>query len=455
MNRVPAEVWLEIFNTLNKKTLFSVHRVSRSFHRISRLLLFKHFTFYPHATLAGHVNSPGDIHIPGETEVKRIVRRLRFWASDEVAPLVKECTVAPWLIVYEELRLGRYVYCQNYDVMLHTFLEFLPRFTNLGKLNSTSIRFKQHFIDALGSLPNLREIELRKCSLDKSVMARTQLKAARLLVANTDDLVGVQKWLSIIDLQVLTQFSVQPPYGVATLDFIGGDIPAFPNIRTLEIRILGSPRDVIALKRFPAVQALRIFPTPEGLPLRDASEFLFPLLDTYQGPPEFLVLVDPRATPRQLHIDLCSPLLLLQVLQSCIYMRSVTALTLTFDRLPTSLFRPIVDPFLALVDFRMVIKRESKVGDGSHTANSLFLELADASPFSPVLENITIICNIASSTAPTGAEVTPAARAASATLAATHPGLRRVHLAWPQMQFVASRKRDGKFRTKRSRRTKL
>ncbi|KAF7358954.1 F-box domain-containing protein [Mycena sanguinolenta] len=257
MDRVPVEVWLETFSILNKRTLFSVHRVSRPLHRIARLLLFKHFTFYPYAALGSHVILPGDIHLPGETEVKRIVRRLRFWTSDEVAPLVKECTVAPRLILYEELKLGRYVHCQNYDVILHTFLELLPRFTNLGKLSSTSIKFRQHFLDALGSLPNLRKIELQKCSLDESVMVRTQLKAVRLLVANTNDLVGVQKWLSIIGLQVRTQLSVQPPYAVPALDFMDGDIPVFPNVMTLEIRIHTLTQDVIALQRFPAVRTLR------------------------------------------------------------------------------------------------------------------------------------------------------------------------------------------------------
>ncbi|KAJ7223853.1 hypothetical protein B0H12DRAFT_288117 [Mycena haematopus] len=34
--------------------------------------------------------------IPGEVETRRTIRRLHFWASDDVAPLVKECSVSSW-----------------------------------------------------------------------------------------------------------------------------------------------------------------------------------------------------------------------------------------------------------------------------------------------------------------------------------------------------------------------
>ncbi|KAF7358980.1 hypothetical protein MSAN_01238400 [Mycena sanguinolenta] len=96
----------------------------------------------------------GQFLLLGGVEIKRTIRRLRFWASGDVAPLVKkECTVSPWNITFVER--DQFVPCDDGNILLHAFSELLPRFTHVGKLNFDVVKFKQLSVDAIVFLPNL------------------------------------------------------------------------------------------------------------------------------------------------------------------------------------------------------------------------------------------------------------------------------------------------------------
>ncbi|KAJ7257162.1 hypothetical protein B0H12DRAFT_475238 [Mycena haematopus] len=438
MDRVPAEVWLEIFSTLKRRHLMSLHRVSRFFHRISRPLVFKHFAFHPYA-IDDDIPDTGQLThyllIPDEVAIRRTIRRLRFWASADVAPLVKECTVSPW-----DIEDALYVSCPGGDMLLCAFFELLPRFMNLRKLSFFYVKFKQLFIDAIFSLPSLKEIQLGKFLMDEVVTTDLHLKAASISFSNVEDLLGVQKWLSTTDPQMLTQLSLLPSRAARVSLDVGTVV--FPQVETLEIRISPLARDIVALHRFPAVRRLRIF-IPYAVRLGTPTASLFPLLDTYCGPPELLVLLDSRATPRRLEIVQCRPKRTLQIMQSCAHtLCNVTSLSLTFYCLQTKAFRPIVESFPALVDFRMEVKG-SQVGDKTYTAQSLYLKLAELSPFPRGIETIAIVWP--TDTGPRGQEVIPAARLAWAALATAHPSLQWAHFAWPGARCRSSRKWNGEF----------
>ncbi|KAJ7644726.1 hypothetical protein FB45DRAFT_1021472 [Roridomyces roridus] len=45
--RIPNEIWLEIFRSLPRQNLTCIHSIHRQFAAISRQLLFAHFTFHP------------------------------------------------------------------------------------------------------------------------------------------------------------------------------------------------------------------------------------------------------------------------------------------------------------------------------------------------------------------------------------------------------------------------
>ncbi|KAJ6450082.1 hypothetical protein C8R45DRAFT_121569 [Mycena sanguinolenta] len=423
MDRIPVEVWLEVFSILQRSHLLVLHHVSHSFHRITRPLIFKHFHFHPYAGIDGHIT--GYYLLPDESEIRRTVRRLRFWASDEVAPLVKDCSVSPWDA------WPIYTSCHNGDVLLTTFFDLLPRFTNLRKLSASYVKFKQPFLDAIVSLPNLKEIELGKCSVDQNITIGLPVKAERLTFLrldnflHKDELTGMQRWSAMVERSVLTNLSLLCVNAVTT--FLDVDTVPLPNITTLNAYI---HRDIGALHRFPGVRDLGIFMDVMAFPHGIAS--LFPLLEKYHGPPEFLPFIDSCAPLRRLQIDLCSALRVLQILQPCAQtLHSVTVLSLSFGSLPTHAFRPIMESFVSLLDFCLEIrlKRFTRHAPREmHTARSLFLELAEASPFPRGLRDMTIIW---SAEASPDAEILLAARAAWATLKTAHPGLWQVHFAWP------------------------
>ncbi|KAF7357273.1 F-box domain-containing protein [Mycena sanguinolenta] len=445
MDRIPVEVWLQVFSILDRGDWIFLHRVSRAFHRISRPLLFKHLHFYPYAAVPYYGRTTPEFLIPGEVEIKRTIRRLRFWTSDDVAPLVRECTVAPQTIGSAER--GSYAACHDGDVLLRTFVQLLPRLTNLRKLSAFSVEFKQPFIDALVSVPNLKEIELGSCVTKEGITADHQLNVERLSFLDADrygyETVGAQNWFSIVDMQMLTHLCLLSRNAVRTILNAGTAAPAFLNVVALAVDVnsLKQPRDLVALRRFPAVRQVHISMYVE--PPQPSNPSLFPVLDTYHGPPEFLMFLDSRAPLRRLQIDQCLPARVGRILEFCAHtLRGVTKLTVSFDGLPIVAFHPIVEAFPSLVEFRMHVSLYWATPPGEiFTAQSLYLDLAEASPFPSGLQAITIVWW--SDNGPDGLEVVPAAQAAWATLSAAHSELWRAQFAWPGAGCVFRRTADG------------
>jgi hypothetical protein len=61
------------------------------FKAISRPHLFNEFYFRPYKS-----GGTDGILLPPTTEVNRAMERLEFWCSDEIAPHVRSCVIAPW-----------------------------------------------------------------------------------------------------------------------------------------------------------------------------------------------------------------------------------------------------------------------------------------------------------------------------------------------------------------------
>ncbi|KAF7357248.1 hypothetical protein MSAN_01319800 [Mycena sanguinolenta] len=422
MDSVPCEVWLEIFSILERSHLFALRYVSRSFQRIAGPFIFKHFHFHPYAGLGGHTT--GNFLLPSEAKIRRTVRRLRFWASENVAPLVKECTVSPW-----DGWQG-YTSCNGGDMLLCTFIELLPRFTNLRKFGSSSVKFTQPFVDALGSLPNLKEIDVGRCSIDEDVTIDHPLQMEALSFTNMDttwfrhelNTIGMQRWSSMVDRQMLTHISL--PSAEAMKAFLDVDTAPFPNVTTLDAYI---DQNTTSLHRFPAVRKLRIVSYEKAFSQRSGS--CFPRLEEYHGLPEYLTVLDSRATPRRLQFDLCMPARILRILQPCAHtLRSVTTLAVSFDTLPSAILRPIMESFGVLLDFRMEIKVEwySQLKPEMHNAKALFLEVAENSPFPRSIKVIALIWRFdkGDNWPLPAVDVLPAARTAWVALKTEHPNLR-------------------------------
>ncbi|KAJ6500937.1 hypothetical protein C8R45DRAFT_979581 [Mycena sanguinolenta] len=184
MDRVPGEIWLETFSSLERSHLISLHQVSRSFHRICRPLLFKRFVFQCLQELDGRM-----------TGRYRIAEEGKFGASFAACtfghPKISHHSsrVSPGHILVKKRDSDRHVSHDDDDslILLEVFFELLSRFTNLRKFDSYGMRFQQCAIDAICSLPNLKDIELRNCSVDEGVMVSIPLKTTRLCVVQIDD----------------------------------------------------------------------------------------------------------------------------------------------------------------------------------------------------------------------------------------------------------------------------
>ncbi|KAJ7107730.1 hypothetical protein C8R44DRAFT_540212, partial [Mycena epipterygia] len=87
-DRVPNELWLEVFHHLPRDTLKDVSLTHRTFCCLSRPLLFTDFKFHPYAMVA--LDSQ---HLPSAEEVDQLMERLAFWCSADIAPLVRSCSI--------------------------------------------------------------------------------------------------------------------------------------------------------------------------------------------------------------------------------------------------------------------------------------------------------------------------------------------------------------------------
>ncbi|KAJ7736048.1 hypothetical protein DFH07DRAFT_109619 [Mycena maculata] len=173
--RVPAELWFDTFLHLPRDTLISVHSVSRTFHRISRPLVFKDFPFHPYGAVYEAISgNPWDFPflLPDESKTKRTYRRLRFWASESIAPLVQRCTVTPW----SHEKLADFTSSCYEGSILSTFFELLGSFTNLQRITFFFVSFDEVALQSLSSLIHLKEIEMDRCSIQPEIIPSTHIK---------------------------------------------------------------------------------------------------------------------------------------------------------------------------------------------------------------------------------------------------------------------------------------
>ena len=92
--RIPAEIWEEIFDDPSRETLLQCHLVDRLFHRITHPLLFRQFNCNTYANPSNpHDCSPASLRLPELAHVERELQRVQFWASDKIAPFVRVCIV--------------------------------------------------------------------------------------------------------------------------------------------------------------------------------------------------------------------------------------------------------------------------------------------------------------------------------------------------------------------------
>ncbi|KAJ7612296.1 hypothetical protein FB45DRAFT_309185 [Roridomyces roridus] len=228
--RVPDELWLEIFIYLAREDLFPLHAVSPTIHRIARPLLFATFTFHPYA-MAHRPSSTYRYLLPNETKINRALRRLRFWASDEIAPLVQRCAVSPC----RRSENAEYTPCRDGRMILLTFFQLWHRFKNIHTLSFLRVAFDETHLAMLASLQPLRELAVDGCWIPL-VVAPLNFKVSRFKLRIDNYLASedCHQWLRMLDRQTLSQLMLGDDVEASAGALI--TIPfTFPNIHTLSI----------------------------------------------------------------------------------------------------------------------------------------------------------------------------------------------------------------------------
>ncbi|KAJ7087053.1 hypothetical protein C8R43DRAFT_1142387 [Mycena crocata] len=157
MDEVPDELWLEIFQNLryDEETLKHLRMASRTFYRISHHLLFARFSFHPYA-----VAGDNGLLLPSPEDVERSMERLNFWCSADVAPSVRSCVVSPW---YPDTHIAGAFFETHYPyILLDKFFEFLPRFTNMKRLETIQVYFTQTGVANICRLPALDNLRVNQ-----------------------------------------------------------------------------------------------------------------------------------------------------------------------------------------------------------------------------------------------------------------------------------------------------
>ncbi|KAF8171937.1 hypothetical protein K438DRAFT_185193 [Mycena galopus ATCC 62051] len=313
-NQIPTELWDEAIGFLSpeedRETLQHVNLINRRFHHLARPRLFADFEFYPYSVVNDSYGMIAEALIL-PLYFERFRKRLEFWASEDIAPLVRNCTVQP--LEFEELERPRPP-GDPYS-LLNSFYEFLPRFVNLELFAAFTLHFTGTAMANLRLLTKLRALSVDMCTTveGETLDTASKLKLHTFRFANCDNL--EEWWLRAICPDTLRNLGLD----LSGMHYQGyfhdlqPHVPCFPNVQVLDIAV-GRPMascHVNALAKFPGVKDLALIKWRQmpGLAV-DFSELsdtqYCPLLERYFGPVAVLPFL-PVPTLTNMTVEPCEP----------------------------------------------------------------------------------------------------------------------------------------------------
>ncbi|KAF8171951.1 hypothetical protein K438DRAFT_185590 [Mycena galopus ATCC 62051] len=319
---IPTELWDEVLGFLltekDPQTLQRLNLINRRFHHLARPRLFADFTFYPFYLVKDSFGWAPDFVLPLYFECfRRSGQRLEFWASEDIAPLVRNCTVQP--LESWEAEPHHDPPTEDPYSLLKLFYEFLPRFVNLEFFAASTLQFTSIATANLCLLTKLRALSIDSCTAveGEALYAPSKLKLQTFRFANSDDL--EEWWLRAICSDTLRNLALDLSE-MGYQGFFRGlqpRVPCFPNVQALDIavgrRSIASVH-VNPLAKFPRVRDLALtkwhqYDTFGGITM-DFSELgdtkYCPLLERYFGPVAVLPFL-PVSTLTDITIEPCEP----------------------------------------------------------------------------------------------------------------------------------------------------
>ncbi|KAJ7662263.1 hypothetical protein B0H17DRAFT_1185095 [Mycena rosella] len=324
LDRIPPELWLEIFSLIPRDILADISLTSRTFHRVVHPVLFTHFTYYTKTAV---------LEAAGSAELSSYMERLYFWSSDEIGPLVRSCSITPFRVGYNYASA-----CS--DLRVAPFLERLPRFTGLQRLYADGVSFPRSAMAVLCRLPALDHLELDVCR----TVGELHLPGALHISDSLSDYLILRPTAGCVcSIDHLRQLELCcEPLALADT------LPIFPHVHELSASWWKDPLDIhkilVFLSKFPALEVLTLQRYgAELLTLHEAgarASRLFPLLREYTGAACTLPVFLPLPTLACLTVSICNPHELFAQLEEFRPFNKITSLTVSF-----SVFNDTLEPF--------------------------------------------------------------------------------------------------------------
>ncbi|KAJ7505907.1 hypothetical protein B0H11DRAFT_361536 [Mycena galericulata] len=390
--RVPNELWLEIFRYLHPTYLQDISLTHHRFKNLSRRLFFAHLDFRPY-----DINPYKSIFLP-RADIKRSLERLDFWFSDEIAPFVRSCSISPCEHLKPMWGLTDTPY-----ILLDLFFENLWKFTGLRTLHSRVVGFTQTGVANLCRLPSLADVRIdRWYGADKESINTTSLELCvsrfAFIRQGSSESEDVNFWVPLLRPERLRELEMVwiPTRLAETL----ARIPPFPHVYKLTtgMDLSTMSQNFSILSHFPGVEIFSIRGDGEvldGPGLRLQASTILPGLKEYIGPCQTVSIFLTKSTLTRLTTEHCKPQEFIAQLRGLGAPENLTFLDVTFDDLEIPEFDTICTFFTRLTEFRIKVVYYVEEGafgeeDYNYLATRFFNGLANTSALPPALERLAL-----------------------------------------------------------------
>ncbi|KAJ7505895.1 hypothetical protein B0H11DRAFT_2272646 [Mycena galericulata] len=399
--RVPNELWIEVFRCLSRASLQNVSLTHHKFRNLSRRLLFAHLDFHPYYI------GPNNSFLVPNVEIERSSERLDFWFSDEIAPFVRSCSISPWKHLRPDWGLWIFSVTDTPHIILDPFFENLWKFTGLRTLHSRVVGFTQTGVANLCRLPSLADVRLDQWDgVDEQPIDTTSLElyVSRFAFRRRGDSEaedGGDIWVPLLRPERLRELEMVwiPNRLAETLD----RIPPFPHVYKLTTGMYLSTmsQNFSILSHFPGVEIFSMRgwgEVQDGPGPRLQASTVLPRLKEYTGPCQTVSIFLTKSTLTRITIEYCKPQDFIAQLQGLRAPENLTLLDVTFDDLEIPEFDTICAFFTRITELRIKVVyyvEEGAFGDppeegDNYMATMFFKGLADASALPPALERLAI-----------------------------------------------------------------
>ncbi|KAJ7061647.1 hypothetical protein C8F01DRAFT_1230885 [Mycena amicta] len=263
--RIPPEIWSEVFAELDKNALQALRLSDQAFAQLTRPHLFSSFIFHPHANESDVPGPPGrgPRLLPAAEKAEHYLNRLEFWLSDDIAPLVRSCEVVPWSPSKAEY-YGPFTKSDDPNRGMDAFADGLARFSGLRSFFVSQVSLGEAISTSVAHMSSLCELRVFFC--ETVFLGPVRIPTTGGPRISTVWFVGstaepsrdlIKLWTPFLDPRYLRD--VRLDAGLRSWNENLDIIPVFGGVTRLLIAASASSRALSSiLAKFPAVEDLEV-----------------------------------------------------------------------------------------------------------------------------------------------------------------------------------------------------